>query len=241
MGGMIVYIGVQKWVGAVLVIAGISALFFNHRLYVTYRDSTARFRPYRTAPAPQKHDYDPSPTGRMPAIVLLHWLWIELVLSVALAYTLPESSVTIWRGLGRFADVIANHVPMIDALSPLSRLPQVTKVFLAIHWAAIVPVTCAMFLFCRLAPNPHMQVKTSRLLVWIMPFICLAMCFMYFASPLIFSGTNGCSDHIVEQVICWAGVSRFGLGLMGGLGSYFFSAALILGVLRWPWLAKRIS
>jgi hypothetical protein len=72
------------------------------------------------------------------------------VLGPLIALSLPDRPFELWPRSRAFSEFVAGWIPSIDALGGVSRMPQVTRVFMAGVWSLWFPLCTLLILSLKL-------------------------------------------------------------------------------------------
>ncbi len=152
-----------------------------------------------------------------------------------LAYSLPEQPLTDWPWAAAFANFMAHLIPAIDRLAEISKMPQVTRFFMALQWAIWGPI-CFMIIakHNRLSEKSvatWMQVAQTR---WWYTLLLppVGVVFLWTALTLwVLQGGPSTPPGPFDHAIDWMNQSRFWLGLFGSI-FVFFTALIAFGLLK---------
>ena len=156
-------------------------------------------------------------------------LLLGIVISPVLAYSLPEKPFDLWPWSKVFADFVAGWSLMIDELTAVSRMPQVTRLFMSVLWAVWFPV-CALLLFTfgRATEQSVLRALTIGQGRWwffmITPFMMVVALLWIVLLPNL---SGGLSDTPFDWLMAAMSRSRVWLGFVGSTMILIAAFALV--------------
>jgi hypothetical protein len=186
-------------------------------------------------------------------LVSLFWL-LSVLLAPLLAYALPIDALSRSPSLAAFADFMAGLVPAIAHLTAVSKIPQVTELFLALQWAVMVPIYLYLFIkYYRPTPASIKLVaelyRRRRYVAWINIPVSVLACWFAVFLPFGFRLPSDPRANLFESAVGLMSESRLWLGIFGSFESvlaivaavYFIRSFSILRLVRAYWAATSQS